>query len=130
MSFSPHSIMVVDDEAQLASLFREFLTKSGFNAVSFTDPLLAIEHYKHNHARYSIIITDMRMPTMSGIEMACNIREIDPAVRIFLVTAFDVSDLKGMPKYKKARIDEVMHKPVRLSSLTQAINKKLANVKG
>ncbi|MDQ4073151.1 MAG: response regulator, partial [Thermoproteota archaeon] len=91
------SILVVDDEIYLATLFREFLAKAGYNAVVFTNPLLALEHFKNNPNRYSIIITDLRMPGMSGLELAKKIRELNTPIKIFVVTAFDVSDLKSKP---------------------------------
>ncbi len=53
------SILVVDDEISLANLFREFLARAGYNAVTFTNPLLALEHFKNNPNRYSIVITDL-----------------------------------------------------------------------
>lgn len=43
---SPHSILVVDNETELASLFKEFLIKEGYAVVSFTDSILAFEYYE------------------------------------------------------------------------------------
>ena len=51
MSTRP-SVMVVDDEEELANLFRTFLERSGFNSVSFTDPLSALDHFSQNHNKY------------------------------------------------------------------------------
>ncbi|CAN5646584.1 hypothetical protein BH23THE1_BH23THE1_25940 [soil metagenome] len=45
-SLSAPSIMVIDDEIELASLFKEFLRKEGYNVVSFTDPILAFEYFR------------------------------------------------------------------------------------
>lgn len=64
-SLSAHSIIVIDDEIDLASLFKEFLKKEGYNVVSFTDPELAFEYYAETANRHSLILTDLRMPGMS-----------------------------------------------------------------
>ncbi len=125
MSLLPYSILVVDDEPSLASLFRQFLLKLGFNAISFTDPLLALEHFKQSYGNYSAIITDLRMPSMSGIEMANKIREMDTSVNIFLVTAFDSSDLVNRNDYKTAKINKIVKKPIRLSTLKQILEENL-----
>jgi two-component system cell cycle response regulator CpdR len=117
---------VVDDEPSLASLFRQFLVKMGFDAISFTDPLLAFEHFKQNYRKYSVIITDLRMPGMSGIDLANRIRIIDSSVKIFLVTAFDSSDLANMEDYKTARIEQIVKKPIRLSTLKQMLERNLS----
>lgn len=42
MKYSSHSVIVVDDEMELASLFKEYLVKIGYEAISFTDPALAL----------------------------------------------------------------------------------------
>ena len=61
MSIS-RSIIVVDDELELACLFKEFLKNEGYDVVSFTDPVLAIEYFKETADKHSLIITDLRMP--------------------------------------------------------------------
>ncbi len=125
MSMSPHSIMVVDDEVELANLFREFLTKLGFKATSFTNPLIAFEHYESNYAKYSIVITDLRMPGMSGIDLARKIRQMNIHTKIILITAFDVADLKDNPVYNQAKIDSVIQKPIKFSRVAKIIGNAL-----
>lgn len=81
------SCLVVDDEQELANLYKEFIMKLGYDVISFTNPAIALEHYKQSIGRYSLILTDLRMPGMSGIELANKIRESNSKVKIFLVTA-------------------------------------------
>ena len=83
------SVIVIDDEIELSSLFKEFLEKEGYDAMSFSDPLMALEYFKETIDKHSLIITDMRMPGMSGIEFAKKIREFNTKIKIFLITAFD-----------------------------------------
>jgi FixJ family two-component response regulator len=66
------SVMVVDDEEELANLFMVLLKGSGFNSVSFTNPLQAIEHFKQSLEKYTPIITDLRMPGKYDLELAKN----------------------------------------------------------
>ncbi len=89
MSIS-RSIIVVDDEPELASLFKAFLKNQGYDVVSFTDPVLALEYYKKTSDKHSLIITDLRMPGICGIDLAMKVREFDNKIKIFLMTAFDV----------------------------------------
>jgi DNA-binding response OmpR family regulator len=109
--------MVVDDEEELANLFRRFLESSGFNTVSFTDPLAALDHYSQNHDKYSVVITDWKMAFLDGIQLAKKIREYNNTVKIVLITAFftDASLTKDL--YQEARISDVMEKPVKLKEL-------------
>jgi CheY-like chemotaxis protein len=85
-SLSTHSIIVVDDEPELATLFKAFLKNEGYEAVSFTDPVLALEYFKETAEKHSLIITDLRMPGICGIELAKSIREMNIKIRIFLMT--------------------------------------------
>ncbi len=119
------SVLIVDDEADISYLLRQFLTQSGFNAVSFTNPILAFEHFKHNPYTYPIIITDLRMPGMSGIELANKIRETNGTAKIFIVTAFDPMDVESKPGYRQAKIERVIQKPINLLQIKNIIEQSL-----
>jgi CheY-like chemotaxis protein len=116
---------VIDDEIDLASLFKEFLKNQGYNVVSFTDPELAFEYYAETADKISLILTDLRMPGMSGLDLAKNIRETNSKVKIFLMTAFDTADLKDNEDFKKANINRLLQKPIRFADLRQMINESL-----
>lgn len=106
--------MLVDDEKELVELYDEFLNKMGFKVDSFTDPLSALENFKKSQDKYFMIITDLRMPCLSGIELACKIREINKSVVINLITAFDVdNDIRESKKLQSAKIYKILQKPIR-----------------
>ena len=121
MSIS-RSIIVVDDELELASLFKAFLKNEGYDVVSFTDPVLALVYYKETADKHSLIITDLRMPGICGIDLAKSIRVFDNKIKIFLMTAFDAKDLEDKEDFKNAKIDRLIQKPVRFSDLREMIN--------
>ncbi|CAN5828829.1 response regulator [soil metagenome] len=124
-SLSTHSIIVVDDEPELATLFKAFLKNEGYNAVSFTDPVLALEYFKETAAKHSLIITDLRMPGISGIELAKSIREMNIKIKIFLMTAFEILDLEDREDFKNTRIDRLIKKPISFSDLREMVNDAL-----
>jgi CheY-like chemotaxis protein len=109
--------MVVDDEEELARLFMELLKGSGFNSVSFTDPLLALKHFSSNPEQYSLVITDLRMPIISGLQLAKKIRELNSKVKILLITAFYADEILNDDDFKEANISNVLEKPVKLAQL-------------
>jgi CheY-like chemotaxis protein len=118
-------IIVVDDESDLAFLYKQFITGLGFDVVSFTDSLLAFEHFKQNIDRYCLLITDLRMPGMNGIELANKIRELNETVKIFLVTAFATEDLENRQDFKAAKVDRIIQKPLKLSKLKEIIKQDI-----
>ena len=117
----PHSVMVVDDEPEIANLYKEFLRKSGFISTCFIDPLLALEHYNQNPNRYSLIITDLCMPSLDGIRFAKRIIEFDTKIKILLNTAFYFNEMPDTEEYKEAKLTGLIQKPTRLSELRQRI---------
>jgi CheY-like chemotaxis protein len=120
--------MLVDDDIDLANIFNTFLQELGYNTVSFTDPMLALEFFKQNSQKYTILITDLRMPCMSGIELANNIRQINNVIKIFLITSFMVEDLENHQEFKSAKIDKLIQKPIRLSMLQKMISQTLETI--
>ena len=119
------SVLIVDDEEDIANPLRQYMIDGDFNAVSFTSPLLAFEHFRHNPYAYPIIITDLRMPGMNGIELANRIREINGTAKIFMVTAFDPTDLESKPDYIQAKIERIIQKPIKLSHLKKMVEQVL-----
>ena len=60
-------ILLVDDEKDVLALFDEYLTASGFNIISFDNPVKALKYFYENTNNCSLVITDYRMPQMSGL---------------------------------------------------------------
>ena len=109
------NILLVDDEIELCTLFKTFLINCGYDAVSNSNPVIALEYFKETSDNHSLIITDLRMPGMCGIDLANKIREIDSKIRIFLMTAFEIKDLEDRPDFKLARINRLLQKPIHFS---------------
>jgi CheY-like chemotaxis protein len=87
------NIMVLDDESDLATIVKEILQRNGFkNVFAFTNPLLAMEHFKINHKDYSLVISDIRMPSMNGFEFVQNITRVKPDIKVLLMTVFDINN--------------------------------------
>jgi DNA-binding response OmpR family regulator len=123
----PLSIIIVDDEPELASLFENYFEAGGMDAVSFTNPLLAFEYFKDNLQKFSVVITDLRMPGMCGLELASKMRTLDDSVKIFLITAFETDDIEHSKIYQSAKIDRIFQKPIKLSILKKIIEEEFNN---
>ena len=81
------SIAVVDDESDLADLYSEALRRSNYDVCSFTDPILAYEHIKENPNKYSLLITDYRMPHMNGLLLAMKLLEINQNLKVIILSS-------------------------------------------
>ena len=105
-------ILVLDDDFDISLLVKQVLQKNRFkNVFAFTDPLLALEHFKINQKEYSLIISDIRMPTMNGFEFVREARKINPKVKILLMTAFEIDDKEFARVLPSPKIDGLIQKP-------------------
>ena len=119
------SILVLDDDPDIGSIFKLGLQrKFDSDIFVFTDPFLALEHFKINCERYGVVISDVRMPVMNGYEFVTKVRQINPEVKICLMSAFEVSDLE-VNLLNSVKIDEFLQKPVSLEKLTEIIGNML-----
>jgi DNA-binding NtrC family response regulator len=125
MSVPRRSILVVDDELDIVIIFRQALSKQGYSVFGFTDPTLALEHFKLNSKDYHLVIADVRMPRMSGFEMAASIKAIKPDTKILLTSAFEIGDLE-FSTYS-VKISDFIRKPIDIGALIQKVRIEMAN---
>ena len=114
------AVILVDDEKDVVSVFKRYLEISGYEVFSFTDPLLALEHFKLNKSGYGLIISDIRMPKMTGLELASKIRELDRSIPIVLMSAFEKASTDISPSLN---ISSFLQKPVSTSTLGVIVGK-------
>jgi DNA-binding NtrC family response regulator len=83
---------VLDDDFDINSLIKVALQNHGYNVFGFTDPLLALEHFKINLSTYSLVMPDLRMLLMNGFEFVRKVKKMNPKIKVLLMTAFEIND--------------------------------------
>ena len=114
-------ILLIDDDPDVLNLFSEFLKREGFRTASYLDPLVALREIRGSPQKYSLVITDIRMPGISGLEIIKKVCQINQDIKVILISAFELDgdNLKGI-KY-----EDFIKKPVHLHSLAETIEKIL-----
>jgi CheY-like chemotaxis protein len=116
-------VLVLDDDFDISLLIKQILQKDNFkNVFAFTDPLLALEHFRINQKDYSLIISDIRMPTMNGFEFVREARKINPKVKILLMTAFEIDDKEFARVLPKPKIDGLIRKPASSKQILNTVS--------
>lgn len=110
-------IMVIDDDQDVLNLFNDFLTKEGYDTVPYLDPLAALQEIESNPWRYSLIITDIRMPGMSGVELVKRVCAINSDIKVIIMSAFEING----DELKEIRVEEHVQKPIHLRALAQSV---------
>lgn len=118
---------MVDDELDITLLFRDVLqTTNGVSIFAFTDPKAALEHFAINRKDYTLIISDLRMPSINGMELIKKVKELNPYVRTILMTASTLDDTDLFQDYaKKELINGFLQKPIHLNDLCAEVNHQL-----
>lgn len=86
------TIMVVDDEALVRRSLSKLLTVLGYEVVLFDDGVQAVEHFKGNSQSIDLVVLDMMMPRLSGVDTLKALREIDADVRVLLLSGYATDD--------------------------------------
>ena len=115
-------ILLVDDEKDILELFTEYLSSSGFNTISFQNPMKALDYFYQYQSNCFLVITDYKMPQMSGLELIKKIREkdIDYKIKTIVISAF-IKDNLPYDKSYITTVDKILEKPVYLDRLKKVI---------
>lgn len=115
-----NSILVLDDDYDIGNFFKLALQrKFDSDVFAFKDPFLALEHFKIKSS-YDLVISDINMPGMSGYVFVTKVKQINPDVKICLMSAFEVNDPELNPP-NPLKIDEFLQKPFSIGKLTEII---------
>ena len=80
-------ILLVDDEEDIAQLFKKALERAGFIVDKYNDPLQSLSNYREG--MYDLLLLDIKMPEMNGFELYKKIRQIDDKTKVCFMTAFE-----------------------------------------
>jgi len=117
------SILFVDDEEFLVEIGADVLTGLGYDVIGRTSSLEALELFRARPERFDLVITDMTMPNMTGIELAWELIRIRPAMPVILCTGF--SEAITPEKAKVLGLREFIMKPLIKNQIAEAIRRAL-----
>jgi len=110
-----YKIMVVDDEKKIADLYSIILKSAGFTVDRIAhDGIEAIDALDLRHPP-DVILMDQKMPRMDGLEASRKIKEMNPKIKIIMITAYDV------PRESYGFLSLILAKPISKRQLLQAI---------
>jgi len=112
----------VDDDASVLKTGTDILKTLGYEVLNATNGLQALEVYKDKQQTITLVILDIAMPKMDGIEAAKHLRHINPNIRILFVTGFDSSQTLNADTISS---ESVILKPFKISLFSQAIQNTL-----
>lgn len=119
-------ILAVDDEVDILTVIKEMLKTYSplVQADTFRDPERALKHFRDKQeGYYSVVLTDVRMPRMSGFAFAGEIRNLSHKVSIIMMSAFEMNKNEIHSKWPTLDIAEFLPKPFTVNQLISIVTK-------
>jgi signal transduction histidine kinase/ActR/RegA family two-component response regulator len=118
-------ILFVDDEPEIIFMGKKMLENLGYKVTIKSDSMSALEEFKNNPKKYSLLVTDQNMPNIPGTELASRMKEISPGLKAIIITGY--ADNLSEELLSQCGISEVILKPMRLDDFSKAIRRVLDN---
>jgi DNA-binding NtrC family response regulator len=115
------NLLVVDDDSDIVYVLKQSLLKNGFLVNAFTNPEDALQNFQSNSKDYSLVLSDIRMPKISGIQLARKVKEINPNVKVILMTSIEIRDNEFSKVFPSTQVDGFVQKLVGIKNLTNKI---------
>jgi signal transduction histidine kinase/CheY-like chemotaxis protein len=119
------SVLFVDDEPSAVQMMTIMMTKLGFRIKAEQSPVEALKIFSEHPDQFDLVITDLTMPEMTGIQLAGELHKISPAIPVILMTGYGkIIDHDTPLSYYG--ISRLLKKPVKLVQLASAVNEVLS----
>ena len=114
-------VLCVDDEPPILDALARLLRREPFELITSEDPREALDWFRM--CRVDLLITDQRMPTMSGAELIRTVREISPATSCIMLTGFP--DTEAVIEWRDGGIQRLITKPWENDTLRATVRRVL-----
>jgi signal transduction histidine kinase/ActR/RegA family two-component response regulator len=116
-------ILFVDDEPEITFMGKKMLENLGYKVSISSNSISALEEFKKDPDKYSLLVIDQSMPNISGTELAIRMKEIKPELRIIIITGY--ADNLSEEVLSRSGISEVILKPMILDDFSKVIRRVL-----
>ena len=114
------SILFVDDEPSTVRMIKPMLESKGYDVTTTTSASKALDTIRRNPDFFDLLITDLTMPEMTGITLACKADHIIPGLPVILITGY-ANDQKLLQKTDLTKVRKILRKPISFTLLHTAI---------
>lgn len=116
----PTRILIIDDDRYVRMLLCDLLTTWGYEADAAADGVQGLALF--GRGGYDVVLTDLAMSNLSGLDVAASVRHLDPAVSLIMFTAFN-GEFDGAERRLRFT---VLRKPLEIDGLRRALQDTLA----
>jgi DNA-binding response OmpR family regulator len=118
-------ILIVDDDEDFTNLYETFLKFDGYEVDAFTDPIDAL--YSFRKDVYDLVLLDLKMPKMNGVELSEELQNIDPKLFYRFITAASKEYIDNLKLNNPDLEKNIIYKPLWLNEIRTTIHSLLYN---
>ena len=109
---SSYNILLIDDDTDILFTFAAVIEDEGYHLKSFNNPYEALSHFSQmDPYHYDLVITDIRMPGMNGIQLYSKLKVMNPEIKILFLSALDaIEELLSI--FPDLKVSEIFRKPI------------------
>jgi DNA-binding response OmpR family regulator len=122
----PSKLLIIDDNKEILSIFKDFFIKKKYEVFSATDGLEGLKILETEQQGFDLVITDLVMPNISGVALISIIKKRFPDTPVIAITGWGEHP---EALATEAQADKVLEKPFELSELDKAINELISSKK-
>ena len=122
-------LLVVDDEQDITTVIKKGLEWNNILVDEFTNSSHALEHFRRHPNDYCLVVSDIRMPSPTGFELAKEIHKINPDVKILLMSSFEIHKSELSKVLPSIRVEDFVQKPVSINELKNIVLKHIGSTK-
>ena len=120
-----YSILIAEDEEILRNMVSETLTKEGYRIYTAEDGDQAINIYKDKWPKIDLVLLDLVMPKVSGVDAFTEMKSINPDVKVIVTTGYSFNN--NIQDLISEGVKDIIMKPYKLSDLLNTVLKRLSN---
>ena len=113
-----NKILIVDDNPNMSNLLSEMLEVFDYESKTASDGLEALEELQAD--KYAMVITDMRMPNMSGLELLQKVKEHHPKIKVVIISGYSSGEIESQALDLKA--DGFIGKPLMMADIEKVLS--------
>lgn len=130
MQISPNEgiVAIVDDDPDISMLFADALSGiDGISVFPFNDSLEALKHFTNNKEQYILVICDLMMPRLNGLDLVKKIKKLSPKTRIMITSGYEIEPGELHVNTNSGIIDKIIQKPISINGLREEVKNQICD---
>jgi DNA-binding NtrC family response regulator len=117
---------IIDDDSDISMLYAEALRGiDGISVFTFNDSLEALKHFINNKEQYILVICDLMMPSLNGLDLIKKIKKLSPKTRTMITSGYEIETGELQINTNKGIIDKSIQKPISMKGLRQEVKNQI-----